>query len=100
MAYYNCSRRFPAGNGQGVGRQSYLSPAPQAEPQAAGFSSGLSEAPQAEPQAADAVSFLLQPNRFEIAIVFYLQFWIAGYLPRNSIVNNFLIEKSTHKSIT
>ena len=32
--------------------RSYLSPAPQAEPQAAGFSSGLSTAPQAEPQAA------------------------------------------------
>lgn len=32
--------------------QSYLSPAPQAEPQAAGFSSGLSAAPQAEPHAA------------------------------------------------
>jgi hypothetical protein len=60
-----------------VEKITYLSPAPQAEPQAAGFSSGLSPAPQAEPQAAD---FSLQPAKFESAIFHYLHFVFGTFL--------------------
>jgi len=57
---------------------SYLSPAPQAEPQAAGFSSGLSPAPQAEPQAEAAASpfFCAQPNRLDSAMIVTSVFFI------------------------
>ena len=69
--------RNPAGTRPGK-QGSYLSPAPQAEPQAAGFSSGLSPAPQAEPQAEAAASpfFCAQPNRLDSAMIVTSVFFI------------------------
>lgn len=83
---------------------SYLSPAPQAEPQAAGFSSGLPDAPQAEPQAAGFSSGLsaapqaaglsdapqeepAQLDRLESAMVVYLQFMFVEPVSRFAILS-------------
>lgn len=77
-------REFPAESptGNKPRSESYLSPAPQAEPQAAGVSSGLSPAPQAAdvssglsptpqavPQAAGAAFACFHPNRLKSAIL-------------------------------
>lgn len=97
--------------------KSYLSPAPQAEPQAAGFSSGLSEAPQADPQAvgfsagssaapqadpqAEATFSSFHPAKLERAIVLYLPFRFRKHLsPVIASIKRFSHSTSTHNFVT
>lgn len=64
----------PQAEPQAVGVSSVLSPAPQAEPQAVGVSLGSSPpAPQAEPQAEDT-PLLFHANKLDNAMMNYLLF--------------------------